>query len=164
MHFNDISCWLVGEQEQARAAWCGPGGAAVRGGALRLTVSHTGSGFSQSWAEQRTEAAHSSTGTTHPATSQFLRVQPAAVTPLDNSITRPPHPGHAAPVADSSAVLAPVPVRPRLISRGHCWQDGAGVCSQEWGQQQPSPGSMSVNGSLSVYSPTPTKVNTATRH
>ena len=100
----------------------------------------------------------------HPATSQFLRVQPAAVTPLDNSITRPPHPGHAAPVADSSAVLAPVPVRPRLISRGHCWQDGAGVCCQEWGQQQPSPGSMSVNGSLSVYSPTPTKVNTATRH
>ena len=106
----------------------------------------------------------SSTGTTHPATSQFLRVQPAAVTPLDNSITRPPHPGHAAPVADSSAVLAPAPVRPRLISRGHCWQDGAPVCSQEWGQQQPSPGSMSVNGSLSVYSPTPTKVNTATRH
>ena len=104
-----------GEQEQARAAWCGPGGAAVRGGALRLTVSHTGSGFSQSWAEQRTEAPlHSSPGTLAPASSQFLPVQPAAVT---------------------SSSLITLSLCPRTPDRQHRWLTALQCCYlHQWGR------------------------------
>ena len=115
MHFNDISWWLVGSRSRPGPPGAGP--AVRRCGAGRCgSPSHTLALDFHSREQSSGQRLHSTPAPahSHPASSQFLPVQPAAVT---------------------SSSLITLSLCPRTPDRQHRWLTALQCCYlHQWGR------------------------------